>query len=161
MATSGCRERGRRPRRSAFSGRLAQGKSRTEVRVFGSGRASSDCAAVGGLYRQMPFLQQPFRDVDPIPVPPAPEAQLAGGGVHFFRESQSPGLRFELGRKNPSWNGPAPVGIPVLARRRWENDRDCHRPDDTPVGLLGLSMCTDYLGWCLANSSGVNLPALT
>jgi hypothetical protein len=44
------------------------------------------------IYGNVPCLQQPFGDVEPIPVLPAPSVQLGGEDIRLFRQSQVPDL---------------------------------------------------------------------
>src|SRR5580700_2418431 len=55
------------------------------------------------IYGDAPLLQQPFGNVAPIPVLPAPLAQLGGENIRFRREPQRSDLSFEFGCEH--WGG--------------------------------------------------------
>jgi hypothetical protein len=85
------------------------------------------------------------------------------GSVHLLREVQFPRQLFELGWKD----GKAGTGPLWLFPRLRLAGRISTRFDMRVMTLLAAwhlisrKRGQDYLGWCLANSSGVNLPALT
>jgi hypothetical protein len=68
------------------------------------------------IYGDVPLVQQPFGDVDTIPVLPAPAAQLGREDIRFSREVQLPDLQFEFGHEDrDGWHGTPPVGIAAFA----------------------------------------------
>ena len=78
--------------------------------VYASGGAED------GIHRDAPLLQQPFGDVDAIPIPFAPGAELARRCVHLWRETQMLNLQFEFGGDSRSgWNGKPPTGVAASA----------------------------------------------
>jgi hypothetical protein len=88
------------------------------------------------IYGDVPLLQQPFGDVKPIPVLPAPGAQLSREDIRLSRESQVPDLQFEFGSDN--WRGgnePPSAGIAACATYFGDGGWSCHSADDTPCGF--------------------------
>ena len=77
--------------------------------------------------RDAPFLQQPFRYVDPIPVALAPVLQLVREGIHLRREPQLSDPHLEFGREN--WRvqyGTTPVGISASSMRNRKSNWSRH-----------------------------------
>jgi hypothetical protein len=72
------------------------------------------------IHGDAPLPKQPFRDIAPIPVLPAPVAELTRQDIHLWRESQLPDPEFEFScvsgeraaRDAPNW------GCRVCARAR-------------------------------------------
>ena len=79
------------------------------------------------IYGNVPLSKQPFWDVQPIPVLPAPPAQFGRVDIRVCGESQVPDLQFEFSREN--WggrNGTPPVGIAAFARYIGDGGWSCH-----------------------------------
>ena len=112
--------------------------------------ARSGGAGEEGVDRDAPFFEEPFGDVDAVPILPAPDAELTRRRVHLGLEVQALDLQFEFG--GDSWsgrNGTPPIGVPAFARGK---HRRHHRPKHTPQqvspqenlhsgerGLLGIN----------------------
>jgi hypothetical protein len=97
--------------------------------VDGGGLLSADV----WIYGDVPLLQQPFGDVDTIPVLPAPPAQLRGEGVFFSVEVQLLCLQFEFGGEDREGrHGLPPLGIAAFVSSVGDGGWSRHIPDDTP-----------------------------
>jgi hypothetical protein len=107
--------------------------------------ARSGGVAEGWIYGEAPLLQQPFRDVDSIPVFFAPGAEFTRGGIHLRRELQVSHPKFEFSRKRGSvWNGAPPIGVAAFAR---VDDRYRHRPRSyATIGDPPENVCTEARG---------------
>ena len=80
---------------------------------MGSGGAVEDPVHVDA-----PLLEQPFWDVDAVPVLLAPEAERARRCIHVRREPQAPRLQLELGGEGGRyWMGRPQFGLPRLRVR--------------------------------------------
>jgi hypothetical protein len=68
------------------------------------------------IYGDVPLFQQPFGDVEPIPVLFAPPMQFGREDICLLRQSQVPDLQFEFGSDSGGKrHGMPPVGIATLA----------------------------------------------
>jgi hypothetical protein len=68
------------------------------------------------IYGNVPFPKQPFGDVEPISVLPAPPAQFGRVDIRLLRKVQVTNLQFEFGRDGGGKRqGMPPVGIATLA----------------------------------------------
>jgi hypothetical protein len=74
-------------------------------------------AAEGCIYVEVPFLEEPFGDVDSILIVLAPGVQLTRGGIHLRRELQVSHLEFKFsGESGNGRHGTPPGGVAAFAR---------------------------------------------
>src|SRR5216683_2240159 len=81
------------------------------------------------VHGDAPLLEQPFGDVDPIPVLLAPGAELDRGRIRLWRELQASHPQLELGgERRDGRHGTPPIWVAALANSNWESRRYRHRP---------------------------------
>ncbi len=86
------------------------------------------------IYCYVPFLKEPFGNVNTIPVSLAPDAKLTRGGIHLCCELHLRNSQFEFSsERGNTRNLTPPIGISAFASG---SHRYRHKPDHTPA-LVG------------------------
>lgn len=95
--------------------------------------------AEGWIYREAPNLEQPFWDVDTVPVLSAPGPKFRRRGIHLRRKVQLPDVQFEFSsERRGGRDGMSPIGISAFASHSWETACIMTRTDHT-LSLLPTS----------------------